>query len=297
MGLFKRKKKNPEPETPRESIMQEPVPAPAEPESPAPEIPQEKPDDGFVEWYRTPTRGGIERRERNDIFEEYSEYGVDKNGALTCRRWHRYPEHEREFDLSYSRALRFDEFNRRLLAELDRGGIKLGDYSRCIDMAEQLGGADDTGSEPEALSDKDKQILEAFCEAMDTFQNKRYLHGEGTLSCECESVVGGEVFRIRFRKPLKYDALNEEISGVSRRAIEGYDIENLWLMSIYNRLRERCASYKVELLTSEWSVKKETIHLFRAEGFEGIGGALIIAAGDPSDMSRFGFWSMDFSAK
>ena len=128
-------------------------------------------------------------------------------------------------------------------------------------------------------------------------KGQTFLHSEGALSCECESVVGEEFLQIRFRKPLRHDAINEEIGGVTRKPIEGYDIENLWIMSIYNRLREKCAACKVSLLTYEWSAAKEAVHLLIAEGFEGIGGTLMIAVGSPEDMSRFGFWSLDFSGK
>ena len=120
---FKRKKPAVEPEAVIEAV-QTAVP---EPEAIAEPEPAE-PYDGFDEWFRTRTRGGIERRERNDIFEEYCVYGADESGALTCRRYHRYPEHERDFDLSYSRTLTFDELIRRLLSELDMGDIKLPAY-------------------------------------------------------------------------------------------------------------------------------------------------------------------------
>ncbi len=293
---FKRKKPSPEPEVIPAIHAPEPAPVEPVPEKTVEPEPKE-PGDGFDEWFRTPTRGGIERRERNDIFEEYRVYGADKDGRLTCRRWHRYPEHEREFDLSYSRALRFDEFNRRLLEELDKGDMKPGDYNRCIENAERLSGSDNAGTVSKVLSDEEKQLLEAFCDGMDTLTNRSYLHSEGTLSCACESVVGGETLQLRFRKPLKHDALNADVSGVSRKPIEGYEIENLWIMSIYNRLREKCSACKACVLTSEWSINRESIHLFIAEGFEGIGGALMIAVGSPADMKKLGFWSLDFSAK
>ena len=292
---FKRKKLAPIPEQAIEATSAPVIEAPKPQVAPQKSEPQ-KPDDGFLEWYRTPTRGGIERRERNDFFEEYNVYGTDREGALICRRYHRYPEHEREFDLSYSRALRFSEFNRRLLSELDRGGMKLGDYRKCIEKAEQLSGIE-SDSSFEILSEKDTALLEAFCNAFDTMKGQTFLHSEGALSCECESVVGDEALQIRFRKPLRHDAINEEIGGVTRKPIEGYDIENLWIMSVYNRLREKCAACKVSLLTYEWSAAKQTVHILIAEGFEGIGGTLMIAVGSPEDMSRFGFWSLDFSGK
>ena len=90
------------------------IPTPTEPEQPV----KQPPADPFVEWCRSQVRGGIERRERNDIFEAYNVYGVDEHDRLTFRRYHRYPEHERDFDLSYSRTLTFEELNRRLLSEL-----------------------------------------------------------------------------------------------------------------------------------------------------------------------------------
>lgn len=288
---FKRKKPAPVPQQAAEAVA-----APVIEQPKAQEKEPKKPDDGFVEWYRTPVRGGIERRERNDIYEEYRVYGTDKDGRLTCRRLHRYPEHERDFDLSYSRTLNFDEFNRRLLEELDKGDMKLSEYNRCIALAK---GVDDSGAQMQsgALSDDEKQLLEAFCDGMDTLTDKSYLHGEGTLNCECSSVVGGETLQLRFRKPLQYDALDTQVGGVSRKQIEGYEIENLWIMSIYNRVRERCTACKAYVLMSEWSVGRESIRLFLAEGFEGIDGTLMIAVGSPADMSRLGFWSLDFSAR
>ena len=156
---FKRKKPAPIPEQAVEIISAPVIETPKPQVAPQKSEPQ-NPDDGFLEWYRTPTRGGIERRERNDFFEEYNVYGTEK-GALICRRYHRYPEHEREFDLSYSRALRFSEFNRRLLSELDRGGMKLGDYRDCIEKAEQLSGID-SDSSFEILSENDTALLEEF---------------------------------------------------------------------------------------------------------------------------------------
>ncbi len=109
------------------TVTEAPEPAvEAEPE-PVPEVPK----DSFTEWCRSQIRGGIERRERNDIFEAYSVYGVD-GGRLTCRYYHRYPEHEREFDLSDTRALSFNDFNRRLLSELDRGDLRLAAYNTIV---------------------------------------------------------------------------------------------------------------------------------------------------------------------
>ena len=286
---FKRKKPAPIPEQALEEVS-----APVIEQPKPPEQEQKKPDDGFVEWYRTPTRGGIERRERNDFFEEYNVYGTDRENRLICRRFHRYPEHEREFDLSYSRSLNFSEFNRRLLSELDRGGMKLGDYRDCVEKAEQLSGIEND-SASDILNEDESALLEGFCNAFDTMKDQTFLHSEGTLSCECESVVGEAFLQIRFRKPLRHDAIDEEVSGVTRKPIEGYDIEDLWIMSVYNRLREKCDSCRVSLLTYEWSAAKESVHLFLAEGFEGIGGTLMIAVGNPEDMGRFGFWSLDFS--
>lgn len=247
-------------------------------------------DDSFTEYCRSQVHGGIERRERNDIFEEYTVYGADKDGSLICCRYHRYPEHEREFDLSYNRKLTAEEFNRRLLSELDRGDIKLADYQRCMMLVQKTKSSPDT-----ALTDSDMTLLHDFCESLDTFTGQEYLHPEGIFSCGCESVVGAEPMQLRFRRSLAQDAFDTDIPGVSKKPIEGYDIENLWMMSLFNRVRENSKVVKAWLLSSEWSIRHESVHLFLTEDFAGLSGKVLIAAGDPSDMSRFGFWSLSFS--
>ena len=68
-------------DTPEENA----IPTPTEPEQPV----EQPTADPFVEWCRSQVRGGIERRERNDIFEAYNVYGVDEHDHLTCRRYHR----------------------------------------------------------------------------------------------------------------------------------------------------------------------------------------------------------------
>lgn len=256
----------------------------------------ENPDDGFVEWLRSAQRGGIERRERNDIYETYSVYGADEQGRLICRLYHRYPEHERDFGLSYSRVLQFDEFNKRLLAELDRGDIKLGDYHACIEKAEQLcgitPGEDGTYT---GFSRAEAEILRDFCEAADTLTDKEYRTGDGIFRCSCRSVVGDESLNLWFRRPLRHDALDTQVSGVSRVDIGGYDIESMWIMGVYNRISERCERCRVTKLVYDWSAEKETVFLMTLEGFGGIGGTLLLAVSDAAAFSRFGFYSLDFS--
>ena len=254
------------------------------------------PADTFTEWSRSNIRGGIERRERNDIFEAYSVFGED-GGRLTVRYFHRYPEHERDFDLSYSRALSFDEFNRRLLSELDKGDLKLGDYNSCIIKAEELSGISAAHKEYCGFDDGEISALHGFCEAMDTLTDKSYLHSDGIYRCESGSVVGNERINIWFRKLITHDAYDAETAGVSREDIAGYDIENLWIMSVYNRLYNRCGSCKVTRLRSEWSIEKESLFIIAAEGFDGIDGTLLIAVGEAESFRRFGFYSLDFSKK
>ena len=291
---------HPEP-VPAAEAAPEPDPEPVEdmPET-ADEEPAE-PGDGFTEWCRSRPRGGIERRERNDIYESYFVYGVDRDGRLTCRCYHRYPEHERDFGLSYSRALSFDDFDRRLLSELDRGGIKLGEYDSCIALAVSAAsdapeGADGP-AESRGFSDGEYAALNEFCESMDIVRDRSYLHGEGVYSCECFSAVGEDRLNIRFRKLLRYDAAHMSVAGVSRTPCAGYDIGNLWIMGVYNRVRDNCASCTVEILTSEWSVDKESLYLITADGFAGIDGRLLIAVGEADSFRRFGFYSLDFSNK
>ena len=295
----------------RSSKKQTPPPAVSPPELPSPaadDIAETAPDpaaapdtttpdaaavnDGFREWARSATRGGIERRERNDIFEEYCVYGADADGRLTCRRWHRYPEHERDFSLSYSRSLTFDEFNRRLLGELDRGGLRLCDYGDCIVKAEQLSGMNTSAvrTSNTEFDDAELAAVRDYCEAIDTLKDKDYYSGSGVFRCEGTTVAGGE--ELIFRKPLTHDALDIDIPGVSRTPIEGYDIESLWIMSAYNRLRERCTRCRVIKLTSDWDCSREPIFLFAAEGV--VSGTLLTAVAGPEALSRFGFYSLDF---
>ncbi len=269
----------------------QPPPAPIE----AP--PAEPPEDRFTEWCRSQVRGGIERRERNDIFEAYSVYGTDEAGRLACRFYHRYPEHEKDFDLSYTRALSFDEFNRRLLSELDKGDLKLSEYHDCIQKAAALSQMTSSEADYQGFTDAELNVLQAFCDAIDTLKDKRYLHGDGIFSCECESIVGSESLNIRFRKPLPHDALSREIAGVSKKEVAGYDIDDMWILGVYNRLRERCSGCGVIQLTSEWSLEKESVLLISAEGFSGIDGTLLVAIAESSMFRRFGFYSLDFSNK
>ena len=269
------------------------------PESTEPEQPVEQPPaDPFVEWCRSQVRGGIERRERNDIFEAYNVYGVDEHDRLTCRRYHRYPEHERDFDLSYSRTLTFDELNRRLLSELDKGDIKLSAYHDCIAKARALCDipTPDVG-EFIGFTENETAALREFCETFDTLTDKEYRSLDGVFCVACRSVVGDEQLNLRFRKPLPHDALDSEIAGVSKTPVEGYDIESLWIMGVYNRLRDRCQSCRVTVLTSEWSLQKEKIFLMQAEGFSPIDGTLLLAVADETSFLRFGFYSLDFSNK
>lgn len=277
-------------ESPEETV----IPTPTEPEQPV----EQPPADPFVEWCRSQVRGGIERRERNDIFEAYNIYGVDEHDRLTCRRYHRYPEHERDFDLSYSRTLTFDELNRRLLSELDKGDIKLSAYHDCIAKARALCDipTPDVG-EFIGFTENETAALREFCETFDTLTDKEYRSSDGVFCVACRSVVGDEQLNLRFRKPLPHDALDSEIAGVSKTPVEGYDIESLWIMGVYNRLRDRCQSCRVTVLTSEWSLQKEIIFLMQAEGFSPIDGTLLLAVADETSFPRFGFYSLDFSNK
>ena len=291
-----RKKKGGDPAAEEKQIEQEKVEAPpAEGKEPDPlPAPAEKePEDDFTEWCRSQVHGGIERRERNDIYEAYNVYGALSNGQLVCRRWHRYPEHEKDFGLSYSRELTFDEFNRRLLAELDRGDLKLSDYREVIRRAEALSGEPE--QDEELFSDSEQEAICLFCEGMDHLKDHSFLHQNGVLCCECESIAGGERLNIRFRKPLRHDALNAAIAGVKKESISGYDIENMWILGVYNRLYEKGASCRVTVLTSEWSLQKESVYLIEAKGFPVISGSLLIAVGESENFRRFGFYSLDFS--
>lgn len=280
----------PIPETPEEHV----IPASTEPEQPV----EQPPVDPFVEWCRSQVRGGIERRERNDIFEAYNVYGTDEQNRLICRRYHRYPEHERDFDLSYSRTLTFDELNRRLLSDLDKGDLHLSAYNECIAKARDLCDIPlpDT-KEFNGFSEDEMSALREFCESFDTLTDKEYRTTDSVFCCACRSVVGEESFNLRFRKPLPHDALDSEIAGVSKTPVEGYDIESLWIMGVYNRLRDRSQSCRVTQLTSEWSLAKESVFLMRAEGFPSIDGSLLLAVADEAAFPRFGFYSLDFSNK
>ena len=265
----------------------------------APATSDEAHDDGFTEWRRSRTRGGVERRERNDFFEAYSVYGADKDGKLICRYYHRYPEHERDFGLTYDRTLSLEDFNRRLLAELDKGDIDLDDYRFCMENAERLHAPN---TEPETsvtngFTDEETAVLKNFCENIDTLKDKTYLTVGGVFQCECESVVGDDRLNIRFRKPIKYDAYSADVPGVSKEPVNGYDITDLWIMGVYNRLRENCSSCSVTLLSSQWSTEKESLYLIMAEGFSGIDGRLLTAVGNADSFRRFGFYSLDFSKK
>lgn len=285
-----RKEENtPQPE--EKSIPDEEAPLQTEPEP----VEKTTPEDDFVEWCRSQVHGGIERRERNDIFEEYTVYGTDGQGRLVCRRWHRYPEHERDFDLAYSRNLNFDEFNRRLLSELDKGYLKLSVYNDCIEKAARLTQTASQVPPYEGFTESENAALKAFCEAFDTLTDKEYLRSDGVFCCSCRSVVGDERFSLRFRKPLPHDALYTETAGVSRKPVEGYDIENLWIMSVANRLGECCTSRKITLLTSEWSLNKESVYLMTVEGLPAVGGTLLVAVADEAAFPHFGFYSLDFS--
>lgn len=297
---FKRfRQKDPEQEITNEQAMQDSAPEIIEENTATvPPAPKEIPPDDFTEWRRTQIHGGIERRERNDIFEGYSIFGTNSKGELICRYFHRYPEHERDFELSYERRLSFEEFNRRLLGELDKSDLKLPDYNDCIAKAAALSRPDTQAAAPyEGFSDAEIASLRAFCDGIDTLKDKSYLHSDGIFSCECESVVGGERLIIRFRKPLSYDALCADIAGVHKESVEGYDIDDMWILSVYNRLRERCSACSISLLTSQWSLEHESVRIFSVENFDNIDGTILAAVAEADNFRRFGFYSLDFSGK
>ena len=261
-----------------------------------PDVPKET--DGFTEWGRSHIRGGIERRERNDFFESYSVFGSDGKGQLICRFYHRYPEHEKDFDLTYSRVLSLREFNRRLLSELDKGDMKLDEYNKCIGEAIRLSQPDSSANlSGTSFTGDEISSLNGFCEDMDIFKEKSYLNDNGVYRCDCESAVGGETFNIRFRKPIALDALDDEVPGVARERIEGYDIENIWIMGVYNRVRDRSSSISMTKLASMWSPDNEEVFVIKADGFEGVDGTLLIAVGNSESFAKFGFYSLDFSKK
>lgn len=279
-------------EPPAEPIRAESIRAAA----PAPDPPvPETPTDSFVEWCRSNVRGGVERRERNDIFEAYNVYGVDGD-RLVCRCYHRYPEHQRDFELSLNRSLRFDEFNRRLLSELDRGDLTLEKYSDSIANAQRLT-ADTVEVGYAPLSETELKALDRFLESLDTLTVKERLFSCGVLRLECESVIGAEELNLWFRKILPFDAAFGEVAGVTRTPIKGYEIESLWVMSLYNRLCERCSACEVHLLTSSWSVTQASVYLLTARGFPDIDAPLLIAVGDRAGFLHFGFYALDFSKK
>lgn len=255
-------------------------------------------DDGFVTWCRSKTQGGIERRERNDIYEAYSLYGTDQEGRLSCRYYHRYPEHERDFALSYSRVLTFAEFNSRLLGELDKGGLTLGEYHDCVRRAEEAAAeaaqdiADYTG-----FTDEELAALRAFCEGLDNLGQKRYRYSDGVFHCEADSAVEAETLHLCFRRPLRHDALYGDTAGVSREKVGGYDIDDIWIMGVFNRLRDRCAACGVTRMISEWSLRHETVWLMTADGLDGVGGSLLVAVGEVENLVRFGFYTLGFSGR
>ena len=255
------------------------------------------PDDGFTEWCRSQVRGGIERRERNDIYEGYNVYGMDAEGRLVCRRWHRYPEHERDFALTYSRELSFGDFNRRLLSELDKGDLSTEDYRTAIIRAEAQNHVPDHSGNSDSFSDAEREAVHAFCESLDNLKDKSYVTVSGVYRCECESAAGGERLNLWFRKPLRHDALNAEVSGVSKESISGYDIDDIWIMGIYNRLRERGAVCEVARITNEWGMNRQQVYLFSVTGLSGIDGDVLIAVSGSDNFARFGFYSLDFSNK
>lgn len=295
---FRKKKKPAEipAEPPQRSPKAEETAAQA-PAAPIPDEAQKDADDSFTAWLQSKVHGGIERRERNDIYEAYSVYGADADGRLCCRYYHRYPEHERAFGLSYTRTLSLVDFNRRLLAELDQGGITLGDYQACADAAIRLTDPERAADTFESITDDAEAALRAFCDSADILKDQRYLHSEGVLSCECAGAVGEDRLMLRFRRPLPHDALYTDTAGVKRDSIGGYDIDNLWIMGVFNRLRERCRSCRILRLTSEWSLNKESLYLFVAEELEGVGGTVLTAIGEAESFRRFGFWSLDFNSK
>ena len=268
-----------------------PQPSPVEPSAEEPPQPQ----DSFILWIRSRERGGIQKRERNDIYEYYNEYGTD-DGQLICRRYHRYPEHEKDFDLSFSRVLTFDEFNARLLDELDSGAVPLNEYHSCLKNAEALTDrhqADKSGDEP--LSQSDQEAIKTFCESLENLKEKEYRCGEGALRCSCKSVIADVELNLWFRRPLCYDAADGEIAGVEKTPIEAYDIDDIWILGVCNRLREQGARFTITELKSAWSLKGEVILLLRVSDFPGVTEELLFAIEKAENFYRFGFYSLGFS--
>ncbi|WP_407383864.1 hypothetical protein [Ruminococcus sp.] len=267
----------------------EPVAREAVPKAPA---------DDFTEWCRSLVQGGIVPNGRNDIFEAYSVFGANSEGRLICRYYHHYPEYEKDFGLSYSRALTFDEFNKRLLAELDKGDIKLNAYHACMEKARAVSKIPEGKYPPrEGFTEAETAALKQFCEAADTLTDPQFRSANGVFYCGSRSVVGDLELHLRFRKPLPFDALDAEVPGVSRKQVEIYEIDDIWILSICNRLREQCQSCNITLLTSEWSLQQEKVTLIVAEGFPGIEGTLLTVVADEAAFPRFGFYSLDFSKK
>lgn len=252
-------------------------------------------EDGFCEWLRTATRGGIEPNGRNDIYEAYSVYGVVDDGRIVRRYYHRYPEYDRGFDLSGEHSLTFDQLNRELLEELDRGGITLERYCDAIAAAERLLPEHSApGSDAVAFSAEEIAVLTDFCDALDTLKDKQYLTKGGVFLCTGVSVVGDEELWLRFRKPLRHDAFYGETFGVKRTEIGGYDIENLWIMSVYNRLYQISERCRVIMLASEWNLSAAPVTLIAAEGTRGIDGTLLVTVAGAETLARFGTYSLNF---
>ena len=270
----------------------------SEPVIVAPKAHNEEPDDGFVEWRRSRTRGGIEKREHNEFYEQYSVYGLDDQGRLCCRLYHRYPEEEREFGMSYSRALSFDEFNSRLLGELDRGDLTLGDYIECVSRAEALSPGEERPDIPIAreIDEADEQALRSFCDKLDNLKNKTGRSAQGVFRCDSESAVMGESLTMMFRRPLRYDAFDKEDPAVKRERVEYYDIEDIWIMGVCNRLKENGAKIDIISLSSAWVMDGKSVYLMTVEGLPGIEGRLLLAIAESTAISRFGFFSLDPTA-
>lgn len=258
---------------------------------------QDEPEDRFVEWCRSRTRGGIERIERNNIYEMYSVYGSDDAGRLICRCYHRYPEHERDFALSYSRVLKFDEFNARLLTELDKGGMSLADYDECIKRAEQTADIKPHEGDCRAFDGQDIAALRDFCELLTNIKDKSYRYSEGIYRCAGESIVGDCALNIWYRRLLPHDALRADTAGMTKTPIEAYDIEDIWIMGLCNRLRENGAVCRILRLQSEWSVTQQVVYLIEAEGIPSVKGTVLIAVAAAENFPRFGFYALDFSNK
>ena len=66
-------------------------------------------------------------------------------------------------------------------------------------------------------------------------------------------------------------------------------------MGVANRLGECSKSRRITLLTSEWSLNKESVFLMTVEGFPSVDGTLLVAVADEAAFPHFGFYSLDFS--